>query len=142
MSHLGLTNLNQLRDRYEGQSFFEKTMKNIGGLMALQKYLNKQLIDINKANLTDFQPYIKLENAKIDIHVFDFGTLPLLKVEEIKNPIFFIIQKDNLTFSLCGIASLDVLKENMAETSIVKSSTEHHMNFTGFKFLKHVDLLK
>ncbi|MBN4070303.1 hypothetical protein JYT76_01345 [Olleya sp. AH-315-F22] len=35
MDHLGLTNLNQMRDRYEGQFFFEKTMKNIGGLIEI-----------------------------------------------------------------------------------------------------------
>ena len=29
MNHLGLTNLNQMRDRYEGQAFFEKTSENI-----------------------------------------------------------------------------------------------------------------
>ena len=51
MSHLGLTNLNQMRDRYEGQAFFEKTMKNIGGLMALQKHLNLAIIDFDKAEL-------------------------------------------------------------------------------------------
>lgn len=54
MSHLGLTNLNQMRDRYEGQAFFEKTMKNIGGLMALQKHLNRELIDLDKTELVDF----------------------------------------------------------------------------------------
>lgn len=139
MSHLGLTNLNQLRDRYEGQSFFEKTMKNIGGLMALQKHLNTKLMNINNADLTDFQPYIILNDERIDIHVFDFGTLPLLKISEIKNPIFFIIQKDSLTFTLCGTASLDVLKNNLIETSIEKSSTDYIMNFVGFKFLKDLN---
>lgn len=64
VSHLGLTNLNQLRDRYEGQAFFEKTMKNIGGLMALQKHIKTDLIDFSKADLTDFQPYIKLKGKK------------------------------------------------------------------------------
>src|SRR5690606_31095972 len=112
MSHLGLTNLNQMRDRYEGQAFFEKTMKNIGGLMALQKHLNIELIDSDKVNLADFQPYIKLDGKKVNINVFDFGTLPLIKMKDIKNPVFFIIQKDNLTFLLCGLATKEVVKNN------------------------------
>ena len=64
MNHLGLTNLNQMRDRYEGQAFFEKTMKNIGGLLALQRFLKTDLIDFNKVNLTDFQPFTEIDGKK------------------------------------------------------------------------------
>jgi len=138
MSHLGLTNLNQMRDRYEGQAFFEKTMKNIGGLMALQKHLNRELIDLDKADLGDFQPYIKLDGKKVNINVFDFGTLPLIKINEIKNPIYFIMQKDSLTFLLCGFASKQVIKNNLIETSTVQSSTDKYMEFAGFKFLEKI----
>lgn len=138
MNHLGLTNLNQMRDRYEGQAFFDKTMKNIGGLMALQKHLNVEIIDSDKVNLGDFQPYIKLEGKKVDINVFDFGTLPLININDIKNPVFFIIQKDSLTFLLCGLASKEVVKNNLAETSVVQSSTEIFMDFIGFKHLEKI----
>jgi hypothetical protein len=138
MNHLGLTNLNQMRDRYEGQAFFEKTMKNIGGLMALQKHLNIELIDLDKTNLTDFQPYIKLNGKKILVNVFDFGTLPLIKINKTKYSTFFIIQKDNLTFLLCGFASKEVVENNLIETSRVKSSTSKYMDFTGFKYLKQI----
>lgn len=138
MNHLGLTNLNQMRDRYEGQAFFEKTMKNVGGLLALQKFLKTDLIDFNKVNLTDFQPFIEIDGKKIDIIVFDFGTLPLVKVNDIKNPIYFIIQKDSLTFLLCGYATIDIVNENLISTSIVKSSTEKYMSFIGFKYLKKI----
>lgn len=139
MNHLGVTNLNQMRDRYEGQSFFEKTMKNIGGLMALQKHLKKDVIDVNLVNLTDFQPHIIIDGKKIDIHVFDFGALPLLKVEEIKNPIYFIIQKDSLTFLLCGIVGVDGVMANIKESSIERSSPDEYMDFTGFNCLEKIE---
>lgn len=138
MNHLGLTNLNQMRDRYEGQAFFEKTMKNIGGLMSLQKHLNLELIDLDKVNLGDFQPYIKLDGKKVNINVFDFGNLPLIKIKDIKNPVFFIIQKDSLTFLLCGLATKDVIKNNLIDTSVVQSSTDEYMDFVGFKFLEKI----
>lgn len=136
MNHLGLTNLNQMRDRYEGQAFFEKTMKNVGGLNSLQKYLNIDVIDSNKLSLGDFQPYIMIDDIKVNINVFDFGTLPQINIKNIKNPIFFIIQKDRLTFLLCGLASKDVIKNNLIKVSAVKSSTNKYMDFVGFKFLK------
>jgi len=138
VSHLGLTNLNQMRDRYEGQAFFEKTMKNIGGLMALQKHLNLELIDSDKVNLDNFQPYINLNGKKVNINVFDFGSLPIIKIKDIKNPVFFIIQKDSLTFLLCGLATKDVIKNNLIESSVVQSSTDKYMDFIGFKFLEQI----
>lgn len=139
MSHLGLTNINQLRDRFEGQAFFEKTMKNIGGLLAVQKYLKTDLIDFTRADLTDFQPSIELNDEKFDINVFDFGTLPLIDVKDLKNPTYFIIQKNSITFLLCGYATTDVIKDHLIETSVVKSSTIKFMNFTGFKYLKEIE---
>lgn len=106
--------------------------------MALQKHLNLKLINLDKVNLGDFQPYIKLDGKKVNINVFDFGNLPLINIKDIKNPVFFIIQKDSLTFLLCGVATKDVINNNLIETSVVQSSTDIFMEFVGFKFLEKV----
>jgi hypothetical protein len=141
MSHLGLINLNQMRDRYEGQAFFEKTMKNIGGLMALQKHLNLELIDSDKVNLGDFHPYIKLDGKKVNINVFDFGSLPIIKIKDIKNPVFFIIQKDSLTFLLCGLGTKEVIKNNLIESTVVQSNTDKYMDYyCNFRFLNQTSV--
>lgn len=142
VKHLGLTNLNELRDRYEGQAFFEKTMMNVGGLIAIQKHLNLPTVDFTQIDLSDFQPTIELNGELIDIHVFEFGSLPLINIDNIKKSVFFIIKKDRLTFTICGLASKDVIKNNLASTSIEKSSMVKNMDFTGFKFLKHIDDFK
>ncbi len=139
MNHLGLTNLNHLRDRFEGQAFLDKTTKNIGGLIAMQKHLTIESIDLNKTKLNDFQPHIELEGQKVLVNVFKFGELPLVNVSEVKNPIIFIIQKDTLTFLLCGLASIEVVTNNLIETSIVKSNNAKFMEFTGFNFLEKLD---
>lgn len=138
VSHLGLSNLNQMRDRFEGQAFFQKTMKNLGGLIALQKHLNIEQTDIEQVDLANFKPYIEINNQRIIINVFDFGDLPSVDVKETKNPTFFIIQKDNLTFLLCGLASKEVIKNNLIESSIVKSSNDKFMDFIGFEFLEQI----
>ena len=135
MKHLGLTNINQLRDRYEGQAFFDKTLMNIGGLMAIQKHLKLPLIDIKKIDLGGFQPKLVIDDNVIDVLVFEFGTLPLINIDEIKNPIFFVIQKDRITFNLCGFTDIKVIKDNLIRTSIEKSSQANNMSFIGFKHL-------
>lgn len=139
VKHLGLTNLNQLRDRYEGQAFFEKTMMNVGGLISIQKYLNLPIVDFTKIDLSDFLPKIELNGEMFDIHVFEFGSLPLININNIKRPVFFVIKKDQVTFTICGLASKDVIKNNLIATSIEKSSTVTNMSFIGFKHLKHID---
>ena len=143
MKHLGLRNLNQLRDRFEGQAFFDKTLMNIGGLMAIQKHLNLPLIDIKKTDLGGFQPKLIKDNKVIDVLVFEFGTLPLIDVNKINNSIFFVIQKDRTTFNLCGLADINVIKNNLINSLIEKSSQANNMSFIGFKHLiKPEDLIK
>ncbi|CAL2064107.1 hypothetical protein [Tenacibaculum sp. 190524A05c] len=143
MKYLGLTNLNQLRDRFEGQAFFDKTLMNIGGLMSIQKYLKLPLIDITKADLGGFQPKIIIDGKVIDVLVFEFGTLPLIDINKIKNPVFFVIQKDRITFNLCGFTDIKVIKDNLINTTIEKSSQANSMAFIGFKNLsKAEDLIK
>lgn len=136
MSHLGLTNLNQLRDRYEGQAFLDKTTKNIGGSMAVRKHLNIEPLDLNITKLNDFQPSIQLNGQKVLVNVFKFGELPLVSVNEMKYPTLFILQKDTLTFLICGLASKKVIKNSLIESTMVKSRTDKFMEFTGFDFLE------
>lgn len=142
MKQLGLENLNQLRDKFEGQAFFDRTLMNIGGLIAIQKHLKMDIEDITKIDFSNFHPKLKVNNNTIDVHVFKFGTLPLIDIDNINNITFFVIQKDRVTFNLCGFADIEVIKSNMINTHIERSSQANNMNFTGFKFLsKPEDLL-
>ena len=69
------------------------------------------------------------------------GTLPLIVLNEIKNPIFFVIQKDRITFNLCGFTDIKVIKDNLIRTSIEKSSHGNNMSFIGFKHLIKPEIL-
>jgi len=135
MKHLGLTNINQMRDRYEGQAFFDKTLMNFGGLITLQKHLKLPITDVTKIDLGGFQPKLEINNKVIDVLVFEFGTLPLIDINQIKNTTFFVIQKDRVTFNLCGYTEIDTIKNNLISTSIEKSSQANNMSFIGFKEL-------
>lgn len=141
MKYLGLTNVNQLRDRYEGQAFFDKTLMNLGGLMSIQKHLKLPLTNVNEIDLGGFQPKLYVNNEVIDVIVFEFGTLPLIDINQTKNSIFFVIQKDRVTFNLCGYGDLDTVKNNLIDTSIEKTSQAKNMNFIGFKELTRAEKL-
>ncbi|MEO9481015.1 MAG: hypothetical protein ABJO28_17175 [Maribacter dokdonensis] len=140
---LGLNNIGQVRDRYEGQAFWDKTLKNYGGLLICQKHLKLEILKIQEIDIKDFKPVLKVNDISYEILVFDFGTLPLIEPKEIKNPIIFIIQKDKSTFSICGFADEDTVSNNLIDAVEETVNTKNLKNFIGFKKLKPInDIIK
>ncbi|MHA7841958.1 MAG: hypothetical protein ACX93I_01475 [Winogradskyella sp.] len=136
---LGLSNINQLRDRYEGQAFWDKTLKNYGGLVACQKHLGIDVTSIENINIKDFKPQIKGKDSIYDIKVFDFGELPDLELKTIKNPIVFVIQKDKSTFSICGFGGKQLILDNLVNSSNETVKSVNLKKFIGFKELNPID---
>ena len=139
LNSLGLKNLNQLRDRFEGQTFLDKTIKNYGGLVACQKHLNIPVTTIDDLNIKDFKPQIKGKNGLYDIKVFDFGALPVLDLNGIKNPLIFVIQKDKSTFSICGYGNMDLVLNNLVDSNNESVNSVSLKNFIGFGDLKPIE---
>ena len=139
LNSLGLKNLNQLRDRYEGQAFLDKTLKNYGGLVACQKHLGLEVTTIEDLNIKDFRPQIKAENLVYDIKVFEFGQLPDLELNSIKNAIIFVIQKDKSTFSICGFGDKKMVLNNLVDSSNETVNSVNLKKFIGFSSLKPID---
>jgi hypothetical protein len=139
LNSLGLKNLNQLRDRYEGQTFLDKTLKNYGGLVSCQKHLNLGITTINELNIKDFKPQLLGKDGVYDIKVFDFGSLPVLEFKTILNPIVFVIQKDKSTFSICGYGDKEMILNNLVDSSNETVNSVNLKNFIGFSDLKPIE---
>ncbi|MCA0131144.1 hypothetical protein LBU54_01005 [Winogradskyella sp. D23] len=139
LNSLGLNNLNQLRDRYEGQTFLDKTLKKYGGLVACQKHLNIKVTSIDELNIKDFKPQIEGKKDIYDIKVFDFGALPALELSTIKNPLIFVIQKDKSTFSICGYGNRDLVLDNLVDSNNETVNSVSLKNFIGFSDLKPIE---
>ena len=140
IKHLGLNNMGQLRDRYEGQDFFDKTLKNIGSVLSIQRHHELPNINPQRTDIGGYKPTVEINGVIFDIIVFEFGTLPLVNTDELDKPVYFVVQKDRITFSLCGIATAETIKNNLITTSIEKSTYTNYMEFTGFKFLTKPDI--
>lgn len=135
IKHLGLKSLNEMRDRFEGQAFFDKTLTNLGGLIAVQKHLEMPIVDITKIDLSNFSPKLNLDNRVLDIFVFEFGKLPMFDIDKLENEIFFVIQKDKTTFNLCGFSDIETIKKNTIEVNTKTFSQEGFKSFIGFSEL-------
>ncbi len=85
IKYLGLTNLNQLRDRFEGQAFYDKTLKNVGSVIAIQKFLELPKLDILNIHIGEYLPVLKINEKEYQVEVFKFGELPLIDLNNLKD---------------------------------------------------------
>jgi len=137
LKHLNLKNLNQLRDRYEGQAFFNKNMKKIGGLIACQKFMKMPVSDIISIDLNNFNPSITLNSTIIPLFIFEYGQLPQLTENDLLSSKIFIIKKENLSYIICGFASFNVIQNNL----IISNKSKSTFKFTGFNQLLQLNEL-
>ena len=110
LDSLGLSNLNQMRDRYEGVAFHDSFNRKIMALCALEQYMDIEPSDWNHINPKDFQPNLEYLSVGIDVIVSDYGQYPVIN-KKIERPAVVMIQKDNKTMWVCGFASKEVLKK-------------------------------
>lgn len=106
---LGLKNLNQLRDRYEGVAFHENFNRKIMALCALEQYLEIELTEWKYIDPKDFQPTLDYLGLPIDVIISEYGHYPNI-ASKVKRPAVVMIQKDNKTVWVCGFAQKNVLK--------------------------------
>lgn len=79
LNTLNLKNINELRDMYEGMAFYNNFLKRIKGLIALEKVLEKKLIDWDNINAKTFvTSEIKLDKV-YDLIVGNNLELPIIQ---------------------------------------------------------------
>lgn len=132
---LNLKDMNQLRDKFEGISFFNNMFKGIFGLAVLEKFLNISLLD-NKNIVTNKTFNLNQVGLNIDVVTFDFGELPKINLTTLNSTIF-ILKNDNHSGWICGfISNSDISNpENYKE---IKESVYNndYAYFTNFSILK------
>lgn len=107
---LGLTDLNQLRDRYEGIAFLENTMKRVVPLLILSKLLNIELISLRALQPKKLTQSISINQLEFEIKVFDYGTIPKFKILNTLPQLLFM-KRDRFSYLFCGIASTKLLNK-------------------------------
>ena len=111
LASFGFTNLNELRDRFDGVAFIDKFSLKISGVMALEKKLKIEIIDWEKINPKNYTPKINIAGKKVDVIMSEYGDFPV--IEKInKRPAIIIIKKDQKDIWICGYADVKILNEN------------------------------
>ena len=111
VKHLGYTNLNQVRDRLDGQSFLDKNSLRIYAKVAVLEHL-KIPFNIADLNLIEEDENVVFHNNKeFQIKVVPFGELPVFAGLNFPNDVIIVYQKDTLVFTLLGVLNQELLMD-------------------------------
>lgn len=106
---LGLTNINALRDRYEGQSFLDRNRSRLFSNLAIREHLG-EIIKRDSYTLLDENENIIIHNkSRYRIVTAPFGELPLMKNIEHKISAILVFQRDIYSIQIAGVASIEIL---------------------------------
>ena len=138
MNALGLKNLNELRDKFEGVAFIDRFSLKISGVMALEKKLKKELIDWEKVNPKNYIPKIVVSGKEIDVVMSEYGEFPVIEKSN-KRPAIITVRKDKKDIWICGFADAKTLNENQ-DIKFLKGEMMKGLDtkttFVGFNALK------
>lgn len=139
---LNLQNLNEVRDRFEGQAYLDKTMLSMASKYILKIYLTNELIlDIDNINNTIKQNIMSIDETVYQLVPFYFGTLPKLHTPSNLPLIFCSIRTDFRNGSVFGY--LDSYSMNDKDLFLLNSSgLMPNYEFIGFKKLKKLTINK
>lgn len=140
INHLGLKDIFQLRDRFEGQAYMDKLMLKVSSLAILEKDRGISLIDWATIKWDKKADYtlIKINSITYRVIPFFYGSLPIVNTT-IKEPIIFCaIRADFQKGIICGVLSDFSFDDNLLFETRPSSAKAKSKRFIGFKFLKEL----
>lgn len=131
----------ELRDKFEGEAFFESFSKKIYGVMAVEKCLNIDVINWEQINPKTYIPEIEINGTLYNVLTCGNGNLPL--IERInKRPAIITVAMSDEYINICGVASIDILnKYQNDKLAGGLLSRGDKTAFVGFKFLDKLDTI-
>ncbi len=129
IKHFKLNDINQLRDKFEGVAFLEKTYRKAIALWITSKVFESELIKLDDFEPQSLQLNFFLKKKNWEIIIFDYGNVPKFKIKVETNYVI-ILKRDLYCFYYCGL----LLAENCKIYYENYYNTE--LNFINFNLLK------
>lgn len=124
-------NMISLRDKYEGDAFFERFLKRIISVIILENLLKKEFIDWDTINPKSYKPELNIKGKSIDVITSNFGEFPVINIEN-NNPAIIAIKKDDKNVWICGFAEIETLNSRQDEKLLKSGATKGFNNKTAF----------
>lgn len=138
LNHLGLSDMGKLRDRMEGQNYYDKLEEDILAELAFESIVSEAKFDWNKRNVkTYIRKEYTLEGKKIRLITFSDESLPKLNINPNENYIF-IFRYNEYKVLLSGLASYSDIKANSTH---LRKELYQVENFSEFRMFNNKEEL-
>ncbi|WP_126652985.1 hypothetical protein [Chryseobacterium aureum] len=143
LKELKLKNLNELRDKFEGEQFYKNRLSKCLPIVSLEKLLKIKLFDWEKSELKNIQSDITISDLKIRLNLSMYGSTPEVEKDS-EYPVIFFILNNLKEVWICGFASNKTIKKyhGKERTIGIGSKSKEVIEFNGFSHLKKFDTLE
>lgn len=108
LEFLNLKDVFKLRDKYEGQLFYDKIKMKLGAKIACDNFFSIKS-EIISSQLRNYNPSIVLNKKRYYINVFDFNEKPKIDADKIELNTIFVLFRNQNAFNIIGYCNGDKL---------------------------------
>jgi hypothetical protein len=143
LKNLGIKNINHLRDRFEGQAYFNNFLIRSYGEIALQKILGTLDIDATrKGNEGGYMPIFKINNKKICLITFAVGENPKISKTDFDIAVFVMVNIENRICEILGFMNHQNLAQLIDRKSLSPLDEKNYLGvFKTFDELSPINKL-
>ena len=135
---LGLTSMNKLRDRYEGQSFLDKFLLRSYSELALQNAIGKIVVDeVKKNTVKAYKPEFIINGLRVEIICSSTDEYPIVPKGEFELAAVIFVNLHTRETYFVGTIDKQLLDENIDDKSISPLLSK---NFAGY--LKNFEIIR
>jgi hypothetical protein len=118
--HLDLSDMGKLRDRMEGQSYYNKLRTDIVAEFAFENIIGIRSFDWEKRNHKGFQrkKYF-FDNKQLNLIAFENESLPKISIDHVENCVFIYVSVDRVFMSNLATKSYLNQISNKQKSSII-----------------------
>ena len=142
IKQLGLTNMNQLRDRYEGQAYLDRFLTKSFSEFAIQKMLGIDFVSIDLKTNKSYKPSLVYEDKTYEVISSSMDDYPLIPIGNYDYAIFCFVnigRREVYVIGYCDYKDLIKLIDP-AELSPIKAKAYigNLKNFTKIKSFQNL----
>lgn len=139
LNHLKLTNMNELRDRYEGQAYLNNFLVRSYAEKALESFLGAIFIDVEKQfNDKSYKPAFAYKNTGIELITAIPEEYPLIPRTPFKIGCIVLVNLESRSTYLAGFFNLDDITDHIVNNPpsplALKNNLGYLKDFSALSF--------
>lgn len=107
VDHLGVKNIYALRDKFEGERYYNQFLQKSFAELAFQNYVGESFFQLGEKSNKDFKPNFILNNKRVEVIDCSFEEFPRIPVGDYDSLIFCFVNLSSRDVWIAGILNRD-----------------------------------